>query len=90
MALYPRSALAALIVLGTSLSCAHAQDAASTKLYDGFDGTTFADTGGLYYRNNSEQLAGTATFQSEVKRVGTGALKLSVRPACGATARVSS
>lgn len=81
---FSRYALAALVAFGTSLSCAHAQDSASTKLYDGFDGTTFAETGGLYYRENAEQKAGTATFQSEVKRAGTGALKLSVRPHCTA------
>lgn len=53
-------------------------------LADGFDGTDFSPEGGLYYRENSEQSAGTVEFQSLVKRTGTGALKLSVRPNCPA------
>lgn len=52
------------------------------KLADGFDGTDFAPAGGLYYRDNSEQRAGSVEFQELVKRTGTGALKLSVRPKC--------
>lgn len=76
-----RPALTALILLGAALPAA-AQDASAQKLYDGFDGADFSATGGLYYRNNAEQKAGTATFQSEVKRKGAGALELSVRPLC--------
>lgn len=51
-------------------------------LVDGFDGKDFSPEGGLYYRENAEQSAGTVVFQSEVKRSGAGALKLSVRPYC--------
>ncbi|WP_371833335.1 polysaccharide lyase [Ferirhizobium litorale] len=53
-------------------------------LVDGFDGTDFSPAGGLYYRENNEQAAGTVEFQDLVKRTGTGALKLSVRPNCPA------
>jgi hypothetical protein len=60
-------------------------DPGSIVLSDGFEGTDFADSGGLYYRENYEQTAGTAEFQKEVKRTGNGALKLSIKPLCGAT-----
>ncbi|WP_250957483.1 polysaccharide lyase [Rhizobium sp. CG5] len=59
-------------------------DGRSQKLTDGFDGTDFASEGGLYYRENDEQAAGTYTFQSAVKRDGPGALELSVRSLCAA------
>jgi hypothetical protein len=63
--------------------CASAQaDPASQVLRDGFDGPTFAEAGGLYYRDNFEQSAGTVEFQREVVRDGGGALRLSVRPLC--------
>jgi len=52
-------------------------------LVDGFDGADFAESGGLYYRENFEQSAGIVEFQSEVKRTGSGALKLGVKPLCG-------
>lgn len=48
-------------------------------LADEFDGPDFAPGGGLYYRDNYEQSAGSIEFQHEVKRSGAGALKLSVR-----------
>ncbi|MBB3976111.1 hypothetical protein GGQ64_001298 [Rhizobium azooxidifex] len=76
-----RRLLAVVALLGAALP-ATAEDGASRKLHDGFDGTGFAETGGLYYRENAEQKAGTAVFQSAVKKVGTGALELSVRPHC--------
>jgi len=57
----------------------------SQVLRDGFDGTDFAESGGLYYRENFEQSAGKVEFQQEVKRTGAGALKLSVKPICPAT-----
>jgi hypothetical protein len=49
-------------------------------LYDSFDGPDFSPSGGLYYRDNYEQSAGTVELQSAVKLSGAGALKLSVRP----------
>ncbi|MGH7006152.1 MAG: heparin lyase I family protein, partial [Alphaproteobacteria bacterium] len=65
--------------LGTIAAAAQSE---SDVLVDGFDGSDFAPGGGLYYRKNFEQRAGTAEFQSEVKKTGAGALKLSVRPFC--------
>ncbi len=52
-------------------------------LFDSFDGSDFAPEGGLYYRDNFEQTAGTVTFQKDVSLDGKGALKLSVKPICG-------
>ncbi|MFV2054253.1 polysaccharide lyase [Aliiroseovarius sp. YM-037] len=49
-------------------------------LFDGFEGPDFAAEGGLYYKKNFEQSAGTVEFQSAEKRTGKGAVKLSVRP----------
>ena len=49
-------------------------------LRDDFDGADFSPLGGLYYRDNYEQSAGTVELQDEVKLSGAGALKLSVRP----------
>src|SRR6188474_2632690 len=57
----------------------------SVVLRDDFDGSEFAADGGLYYRNNFEQSAGTVEFQKQVKLHGAGALKLSVKPICKAT-----
>ncbi|EJK79484.1 hypothetical protein G6L46_11715 [Agrobacterium rhizogenes] len=66
----------------SAMTPALAKDPALLVLRDGFDGTDFDPAGHLYYRDNSEQKAGTVEFQSEVKRSGTGALKLSVKPLC--------
>jgi len=52
------------------------------KLSDGFEGQNFAPEGGLYYRENFEQSAGTVEFQNQVTHTGKGALKLSVVPTC--------
>ncbi|MBD9371518.1 heparin lyase I family protein [Rhizobium sp. ARZ01] len=49
-------------------------------LFDGFEGDGFAPAGGLYYRDNVEQSAGTVEFQRDVTYGSAGALKLSVRP----------
>lgn len=51
-------------------------------LWDGFEGSDFAQAGGLYYKGNAEQAAGTVEFQSQVTRSGKGALKLSVKAYC--------
>lgn len=59
--------------------------AQSQKLADGFDGGDFAKSGGLYYKDNAEQKAGTVTFETDTVFSGTGALKLSVRALCPAT-----
>ncbi len=60
-------------------------DPLSQTLFDTFDGEDFSPTGGLYYRDNREQEAGSVEFQSAVTRTGTGALKLSVRAGCEKT-----
>jgi hypothetical protein len=51
-------------------------------LRDGFDGSDFSPAGGLYYKDNFEQSAGSVEFQKDVTRDGGGALKLSVKPNC--------
>jgi hypothetical protein len=48
-------------------------------LFDGFDGTDFSPDGGLYYKDNYEQSAGTIEFRPGAGRGGSGALKLAVR-----------
>jgi len=63
-------------------TCTQATASDIQVLRDGFDGPDFAASGGLYYRENSEQSAGRAEFQKEVTRNGQGALKLSVKPNC--------
>ncbi|WP_429808987.1 polysaccharide lyase [Ensifer sp. B1-9] len=50
------------------------------NLFDGFEGDSFSPRGGLYYRDNAEQRAGSVEFQSDVTYGSEGALKLSVRP----------
>ena len=75
-------AVATFVLAGMITGQAFAQDSQSKKLADGFDGTDFAPEGGLYYRENDEQAAGTYTFESDVKLQGTGALKLSVKSLC--------
>ncbi len=75
-----RSWLGAALFLGAAYSTAHTAD--MSKLHDGFDGSDFSAAGGLYYRNNQEQAAGTYKFQSAVKRTGAGALQLSVKSLC--------
>lgn len=77
---------AATIALTALMTTAAAADPAATVLRDGFEGADFAPEGGLYYRMNAEQSAGTATFQSDVVKTGSGALKLSVVSMCGADA----
>ncbi|UXN58967.1 polysaccharide lyase (plasmid) [Phyllobacterium zundukense] len=71
----------ALLAATLNLSDAAAVPGGDT-LFDGFDGKDFAASGGLYYRKNFEQRAGSFEFQSDVKQTGTGALKLSVKPFC--------
>jgi hypothetical protein len=63
-------------------SAAQAQDW-TVPLFDGFEGSDFSPAGGLYYRDNAEQRAGTVEFQKAVKLHGEGALKLTVEPLCG-------
>jgi hypothetical protein len=76
--------LPAVLACSCAVTPAFAEDPAQMVLRDGFDGTDFAPSGHLYYRENAEQQAGKVEFQSKVKRSGAGALKLSVTPLCSA------
>ncbi|MFV2054245.1 polysaccharide lyase [Aliiroseovarius sp. YM-037] len=60
-------------------------ETATAPLFDGFEDSDFTEAGGLYYRNNEEQTAGTVDFQQSEVRSGEGALRLSVRSNCEAT-----
>lgn len=53
-------------------------EAWAKPLYDGFESEGFAASGGLYFKSNPEQDAGTVEFQNEVTYCGKGALKLTV------------
>lgn len=82
-----RIALLAAAIALPSLTYAQSADEPpiyERRLFDGFEGTDFAPEGGLYYRENFEQSAGTYEFQSAVKRTGNGGLKLSIVPNCPA------
>jgi len=54
----------------------------TVPLFDQLDGPDFTVEGGLYYKKNFEQSAGTVEFQTEEKLTGNGAVKLSVKPIC--------
>jgi hypothetical protein len=76
-----------MATIAAALNCITASattDPTSIVLRDSFDGPDFAESGGLYYRENYEQTAGRVEFQRDVKRTGQGALKLSINPLCGA------
>src|SRR4029453_1384923 len=69
--------------LAACLLCGAAQaDDWAKPLFDGFEGNDFASEGGLYYRDNFEQTAGTVEFQKDEKLHGQKGLKLSLRPIC--------
>jgi hypothetical protein len=57
-------------------------EGAALRLADDFEVGDFAPEGGLYYKDNFEQSAGTVTFQSDDVRNGEGALKLTIKPIC--------
>lgn len=78
MRMLPAAGLAAAICASGQV----AAEPASQVLRDGLDGPTFSEEGGLYYRENYEQTAGTVEFQNSVVRSGSGALKLSVKALC--------
>ena len=69
------------------MCCQTGASANSDVLIDSFDGSDFSESGGLYYKENYEQSAGRVEFQKAVTRNGGGALKLSIKPLCGATAK---
>jgi hypothetical protein len=76
----------ALFITAIAWAGGHGFAASSELRADGFEGSDFAEPGGLYYKDNDEQDAGTVEFQSEVTRSGNGALKLTVRAYCKKTA----
>ncbi|MGV3548943.1 polysaccharide lyase [Rhizobium sp.] len=63
-----------------------ADEAYKTPLFDGFEGENFSREGGLYYKDNAEQRAGSVEFDRTGGRDGKGALKLSVRSGCNVSA----
>ncbi len=77
-----RNIAAAVLVAGLLPGVSALADTASITLRDGFDGADFAESGGLYYRDNAEQRAGSVTFQSDEKRSGARALRLAVVSLC--------
>lgn len=74
--------LATPIVLCLTTALGVAGDRAALRLADDFELGHFAPGGGLYYKDNFEQSAGTVTFQSDDVRNGKGALKLTIEPIC--------
>lgn len=64
------------------IPAAVAMESWNTPRVDDFEGSDFSPSGGLYYRRNFEQSAGSVEFQSDVTFKGNGALKLSVKPLC--------
>jgi hypothetical protein len=76
---------AALLIPALFISDPAIADSLNRTLIDSFDGEDFSPSGGLYYRDNDEQRAGTVEFQSAVTRSGARALKLSVRANCTQT-----
>jgi hypothetical protein len=82
-----RAALALLLVFSAAGAAAQSlpKSAKPTSpadvLRDDFDGPDFAAGGGLYYKQNAEQAAGTYVFDKAAGRTG-GGLRLSVRSLC--------
>jgi hypothetical protein len=74
--------LATAVIFCLAASHAVADENAALRLADDFDLGDFAPEGGLYYKDNFEQTAGTVTFQSDDVRNGTKALKLTIEPIC--------
>jgi len=72
---------AALLAVGACPALGR-DDTRALVLFDGFEGADFAPGGGLFYKDNREQEAGTYLFQSEVAHDGRQAIELSVRSQC--------
>lgn len=66
---------------GLPATPAHAP-AWAQPLADDFDGPDFAPGGGLYYKLNAEQAAGTRRFAPGTGPAGRGTLHLAVHPRC--------
>ena len=93
MGLFRGTAQIGAVLTGLFLAVAAAPAAELTykdRLVDGFEAKDFAPEGGLYYKKNYEQSAGTVEFQDKVVKTGKGALRLSVRPHCPVTERLCS
>lgn len=93
MGIFRGTAQIGVVLTGLFLATAAAHAAELTykdKLVDGFEGKDFAPEGGLYYKKNYEQSAGTVEFQDKVVKTGKSALRLSVRPHCPVTERLCS
>ncbi len=83
-----RALLAMLLAAGMAANAAApaaAQDPGSLRLADDFEEGGFSAAGGLYYKDNAEQRAGSVVFQPRVVRQGRSAVELTVRSQCGAT-----
>lgn len=66
---------------------ATAQDGRAKPLFDALDGPGFSSAGGLWYKNNFEQDAGSMNFQAPLGPKGAPVLQLSVREHCPADLR---
>lgn len=75
--------LSTAVALCLTIAPGVAGEKAALRLADDFELGDFAPGGGLYYKDNFEQSAGTVTFQSDDVRNGSGALKLTIVPICG-------
>jgi hypothetical protein len=73
-----------VLILAATLMMGKGGEAMSADilLIDDFDGQDFAESGGLYYKKNLEQIAGAVEFQDTVTHRGRGALKMTIRPRC--------
>ena len=63
-----------------------ADEAYKAPLFDSFEGDNFSPAGGLYFKDNAEQRAGSVEFDKTGGRDGKSALKLSVRSGCNVSA----
>jgi hypothetical protein len=93
MGIFRGTAHIGAVLTGLFLATAAAPAADLTykdRLVDGFEAKDFAPEGGLYYKKNYEQSAGTVEFQDKVVKTGKGALRLSVKPHCPVTERLCS
>lgn len=77
-----KSATAAYLLAFLTATGASGGESARLRLADDFEGKDFASSGGLYYKRNREQEAGTVAFRSGDARKGAQALELSVDRRC--------
>ncbi|MCJ8142508.1 polysaccharide lyase [Ancylobacter sp. A5.8] len=81
---YGRLRLAgAVLLFGLALGATHARaDPQALVLHEDFEGSDFSAQGGLFYKNNREQGAGSHVFSTATARTGRQSIDLSVRPQC--------